>query len=63
MLLIFWYSQGVIKIVYLKQGHTIYGAYYAGQFVPAAWAVPHIVPCILAAVPAAWAVLRLVPRI
>ena len=28
---IFWDSKGVIMIDYLEQGHTINGAYYAGE--------------------------------
>ena len=31
MALIFWDSQGVIMIDYLKQGRTMNGAYYAGN--------------------------------
>ena len=31
MTLIFWDSQGVIKIDYLEQGRTINGTYYAGK--------------------------------
>jgi hypothetical protein len=29
MALIFWGSKGIFKIVYLKQGRTIYCTYYA----------------------------------
>ena len=45
MPLIFWDSQGVIKIDYLKQGHTINRAYYAGDFVPASWESMYLSCC------------------